>query len=182
MSAAGTISLPIAVAAAAALALLTATAPKARPAPEGRVELEIAATLPMPEGPAALVVLRDRASGTVLPLLVPDGQALGVGARLGRTPESLLGRALDALGARVRAVEIDAAEETSTGARVRLEQAGREVEVPARPSESLALARASGVPIFTNRRLLARSGLTPDELREAHAALTAKASGDPLRL
>ncbi|WP_242345457.1 bifunctional nuclease family protein [Anaeromyxobacter terrae] len=181
MPAAGTISLPIAVAAAVALALLTSAAPN-KPAPAGRVELEVAATLPMPEGPAALVVLRDRASGTVLPLLVPDGEALGAGARLGRAPESLLARALDALGARVRAVEIDAAEETSTGARVRLDQAGREVEVPARPSESIALALASGVPIFTNRQLLAKSGLTPDELRKAHAAMTTKASGDPLRL
>ncbi|WP_242339057.1 MULTISPECIES: bifunctional nuclease family protein [Anaeromyxobacter] len=182
MPAAGSISLPIAISAAAALALLTTAAPKPASAPDGRVELELAAALPMPEGPAALVVLRDRASGTVLPLLVPDGEALGVGARLGRAQESLLGRALDALGARVRAVEIDAAEETSTGARVRLEQGGREVEVTARPSESLALALASRVPIFTSRRLLAKAGLTPEELRESHAALTAKAGDDPLRL
>ena len=111
----------------------------------------------------------------MLPLLVPDGEALGTQAR-GRATDGLLGRALEALGARVREVELDATEETSAGARVRLAQGGREVEVPARPSESIALALAAGVPIFTTRRLLAKSGLTPAELREAHEALSAKAS------
>jgi len=181
MAAAGTISLPLAVVTAAALAVTAAASrPPRAPSEGGRVELVVAAVLPMPEGPAGLVVLRERTSGTVLPLLVPDGEALGTQA--GRATDGLLGRALDALGARVREVELDATEETSAGARVRLAQGGREVEVPARPSESLALALAAGVPIFTTRQLLAKSGLTPAELREAHEALSAKASEPPLRL
>lgn len=183
MSAAGTISLPLAVAAAAVLALAAAgeKKPGARPS-DARVQLEVSAVLAMPEGPAALVVLRDRASGTVLPLLVPDGAALDAGARAGLPPEGLLGRALEALGARVVAVELDAAEETSAGARVRLAQGERQIEVPARPSESLALALAAGAPISTTRRLLAEAGLTPDELHEAHEALVAKAGETALRL
>jgi uncharacterized protein len=183
MPAAGTISLPLAIATAIAVVLPAATAKPPRVARgDGRVELEVAAVLPLPEGPAGLVVLRDRATGTVLPLLVPDGEALGVGAPPSRAPEGLLGRALEALGARVREVELDAAEETSAGARVRLAQGAREVDVPARPSESLALAVASGVPIFTTRQLLAKAGLTPEELHAAHEALAAKASEAPLRL
>lgn len=183
MAAAGTISLPLAVVTAAALAVTAAASrPPRVAAGDGRVELVVAAVLPMPEGPAGLVVLRERAGGTVLPLLVPDGDAIGAGTKAGGAAEGLLGRALDALGARVREVELDATEETSAGARVRLAQGGREVDVPARPSESLALALAAGVPIFTTRQLLARSGLTPAELREAHEALSAKASAPSLRL
>jgi bifunctional DNase/RNase len=183
MTAAGTISLPLAMTVAIALGLPAATSRTPLPAGgDGRVELEVAAVLPLPEGPAGLVVLRDRASGTVLPLLIPDSDALGVGAPLKRMPEDLLGRALEALGARVREVELDAAEETSAGARVRLAQGTRDVDVPARPSESLALALASGAPIFTTRRLMAEAGLTPAELHAAHEALSAKASEEPLRL
>jgi bifunctional DNase/RNase len=182
MPAAGPISLPLAMAAVFGLAL-GAAGSKSRPDREdGRVELEVAAVLPLPEGPAGLVVLRDRATGTVLPLLVPDGEALGVLTPLKRAPEGLLGRALEALGARVREVQLDAAEETSAGARVRLVQGAREVEVQARPSESLALAVATGVPIFTTRELLSKAGLTPAELHAAHEALSAKASETPLRL
>lgn len=181
MPAAGSMSLSLAIAAAVALAVASTGA--SAPAPEGRVELELAAVLPMPEGPAGLVVLRDRASGTVLPLLVPDGQAIGLdGAGATGSPEELLGRALDALGARVREVELEAAEETSAGARVRLTQGGRQVELHARPSESLALAVAAGAPIYTTRRLLADAGLTPEELSRAHEALGAEASDAPLRL
>jgi bifunctional DNase/RNase len=183
MPAAGTISLPLAAAAAAILALVAGgeRTPRA-PHGGGRVTLELAAVLPMPEGPAGLVVLRDRTSGTVLPLLVPDGDALDADARPGAAPEGLLGRALEALGARVLGVEIDAVEETSAGARVRLAQAGREIEVAARPSESLALALAAGATISTTKRLLAEAGLTPDELRHAHEALVAETKAPPLRL
>lgn len=177
---AGWISLPLAIAAALALG---AAGSSPRPAREdGLVELEVAAVLPLPDGPAGLVVLRDRDSGTVLPLIVPDGEALGAGTKAKRAPEGLLGRALDALGARVREVRLEAAEETSAGARVRLVQDGREVEVRARPSESLALALEAGAPILTTRELLAKAGLTPAELHAAHQALSAKASEAPLRL
>jgi hypothetical protein len=182
MPAAGPISLHLAMAAAFGLALGVAGAKPPPARGDGRVELVVAGVLPLSEGPAGLVVLRDRASGTVLPLLVPDGEALGVGAQVRRAPEGLLGRALEALGARVREVELDAAEETSAGARVRLVQGLREVEVPARPSESLALALAAGVPIFTTRELLAKAGLTPAELHAVHESLSAKASEAPLRL
>lgn len=179
---AGSISLPLAIAAALALALGAAGSGPGSAREDGLVELEVAAVLPLPDGPAGLVVLRDRASGTVLPLLVPDGEALGAGTKAKRAPEGLLGRALDALGARVREVRLDAAEETSAGARVRLVQGAREVEVPARPSESLALALEAGVPILTTRELLQKAGLTPAELHAAHQALSAKPGEAPMRL
>jgi bifunctional DNase/RNase len=43
------------------------------------------------------------------------------------------------------------------------------VELPARPSESVALAVAAGVPIVTTRRVLDESGISPEDLVEAHA-------------
>jgi bifunctional DNase/RNase len=125
----------------------------------------------MPQGPAGLLVLRERATGTLLPVLVPDGSALSDTKRKARAADgSLLRRAIEALGGRVQEVEIDRAEESASATRVRLRQGARDVEVPARPSESVALAVAAGARILTTRQLLATAGLTPDELEQASRA------------
>jgi hypothetical protein len=167
-NAAGIVSLPLLFAAGSlALVAASARAPKAR---DGKVVLEVAAVLPMSEGPAGILVLREAGSGTVLPLLVPDAQAMEAGTGGGGAGD-LLGRTLEALGARVSEVEIASAEETRGGARVRLVQGGRELELEASPSESVALAIAAGAPIVAARRLLADAGLTPDELEHARERL-----------
>jgi bifunctional DNase/RNase len=171
MTFAGMLALPVAIAVGSMALFVSAAQPGGRD--EALVELEVAGVFPLPEGPAGLLVLRDKASGTLLPLLVPDGNALGAEAPSRRAPEGLLGRTIEALGAKVREVEIDEAEETSAGSRVRLAQGNRQLEIPARPSESIALALAAGVPILATRRLLAESGLTPEELAETRAELEA---------
>jgi hypothetical protein len=177
MTPAGLLALPLAFAAGSMALYVSAAQPP--PREDGVVELEVAAVLPLPEGPAGLVVLREKGSGTLLPLLVPDGDRLGMAAPSRRAPDGLLGRTIEALGAKVREVEIDEAEETSSGSRVRLAQGARQLEIPARPSESIALALAAGVPILAKRRLLAESGLTPEELAETREEL---AAGPSLKL
>lgn len=176
MTPAAMLALPVAFAASSMALFVSAAQPPARG--DALVELEVAAVLPLPDGPAGLLVLRDKASGTFLPLLVPDGEELELAAP-SRAPEGLLGRTIEALGAKVRAVEIDEAEETSSASRVRLAQGARQIEIPARPSESIALAVAAGVPILATRRLLTESGLTPAELAETKAEL---AAGPSIRL
>jgi bifunctional DNase/RNase len=169
MSSAGLLALPGALLAVA----LGAAAHPAAPA-RGRVELEVAGVLPTPDGGATLLVLREKGARTLLPLVVPGGDARRPDAHGG----GLLGQAIEALGGRVSEVEIDRAEETRSGSRVRLAQGARRLELRARPSESVALALAAGVPIVTTRRVLDESGLTPEDLERAHA----KARGDDTRL
>ncbi len=120
----------------------------------------------MPEGSAAVVVLREKGTQTILPLVVPDGRRFAPGPS--RAP-GLLGEAIEALGARVSEVEIEAVEESSAGARVRLARRGERIELRASPSESIALALAARVPIVTTRRLLDEAGLTPEDLARIHA-------------
>jgi hypothetical protein len=174
---AGMMVLPLALFA-GSLALV-ATAGRA-PADDGRarVELELAGVLPMPDAPAGILVLREKGTDTILPLLVADGRPFAPHGARGDA--GLLGRTIEALGGRVAEVEIERAEESSSGARVRLAQGGKDVELRAVPSESIALALAAGVPIVTTRRLLDEQGLTPEDLARAHAAV----AGDeqPLRL
>ncbi len=125
--------------------------------------LEFAGVLEMPEGPAAILVLREKGARTFLPIIVPDGTAFA-GHGHPHTREGLLGGALKALGARVAEVEIERAEETSSGACIRILQAGKRIELHARPSESVALALSAGAPIVTSRSVIDEAGLTPEDL------------------
>jgi uncharacterized protein len=148
-----------------AASLLTAAA--AQHSVVERIELEVAGLLPIGEGSSAILVLREKGARTILPLVIPAG---GVGEGEGelRGP-GLLGQAIEALGGRVAEVEIDRAEESRSGARVRLAQGERKLEIRGLPSESVALAISANVPILTSRRVLDEAGLTPEDLAKAHA-------------
>lgn len=156
-----------------ALVLTAARAPRGDG--RARVELELAGILPLPEEPAGILVLREKGKETLLPLLVPDGRVFTQRA----SEDGLLGRAIVALGAQVSEVEIQVAEDSASGARVRLAQGGRRVELDAVPSESVALALAQGVPIVATRRLLDEEGLTPEDLARARGRARGR---DMLRL
>jgi bifunctional DNase/RNase len=162
---AGLVALPLALIAGTA-AVVTAAARAPAHDRAARVELEVAGVLPMPEGSAAILVLREKGKDTILPLVVPNGRDFSPGHASG---SSLIGRAIEALGARVAEVRIDRAEESSSGARVRISQNGKELELRAVPSESVALAVSAGVPIVTSRKLLDEEGLTAADLARAHA-------------
>jgi bifunctional DNase/RNase len=145
------------------------------------VELELAGVMAVGGDGACLLVLREKGARTLLPLLLPgvNAQTLGADLRARRTP-GMLGEALRALGARVRDVQIGAAVETVSAARVRLRQGARLLEVPSRPSEAVALAHSAGAPIRATRRLLAEAGLTPEEIERARRR--GPRTGEPLRL
>lgn len=155
-----------------ALALGAARAHGRAPEAGDRVELELAGVLPLPEGPAGIVVLRVKGKDTLLPLLVPNGRSFAPGASGG----SLLGRAIQALGGQVAEVELERAEESAAGARVTLSQGGKRFDLRALPSESIALALDSGVPIVARRRLVDEEGVTPDDLAKAHAHAQGRAT------
>jgi bifunctional DNase/RNase len=65
-------------------------------------------------------------------------------------------------------VELEAPEEATAGAKVRLSRGGQRIELRAAPSESIALAVAAGVPIVASRRLLDEAGLTREDLARIH--------------
>jgi bifunctional DNase/RNase len=159
---AGFVAVPLALLVATTFAATAA----ARTRPRDRVELELAGVLPMPEGTSGILVLREKGQETILPLVVPDGRRFSPGHA--REP-GLLAATIEALGARVAEVELDAVEESSAGARVRLARGAERIELRASPSESIALAVASGVPILTTRRLLDEAGLTAEDLARIHA-------------
>lgn len=157
-------ALPVVLLGAALAVGGAATRPRA--AGDDRIELEVAGLLPLGEGSAALLVLRERASRTILPIVMP-GADVGAGHHELRAP-GLLSEAIEALGGRVSEVEIEHADEARTGAKVRIAQGGRTLEVRGPPAESVALAMSAKVPIVARRRVLDESGLTPEDLAKAH--------------
>jgi hypothetical protein len=165
-TATGMLALPLLLFGGSLALATTATRSPHRNRPAGdRVELELAGVLPLPEGRAGILVLREKGKDTLLPLLVPNGRGFAPGASGG----SLLGRAIEALGGHVAEVEIERAEESSAAARVTLSQAGKRFDLRALPSESIALAVASGVPIVARRSLVDEEGVTAEDLAKAHA-------------
>jgi uncharacterized protein len=182
LPAAGMLALPLALAASLLTLVVGAAQTVPARAPAGRVVLEVAGLLPMPEGESSILVLREKGARTILPVIVSGPAARELSRMLAdRAPGGVLGDAIEKLGARVREVEIAEAEETPSGALIRLAQSGREIELPARPSESVALAVAARAPILTTRRLLDESGLTPEDLTKARDRLHG-ASAHGLRL
>ncbi|ABC81395.1 bifunctional nuclease family protein [Anaeromyxobacter dehalogenans] len=150
--------------------------------PAARVELEVAGVLPMPEGAASILVLREKGAKNLLPLVVPGAQDQDLGRRLrADAAPGLLAETIRALGGRVREVEIASADEGPGGARVRLTQGARRLELPGAASESVALAVSAGAPIFTSRRVMDESGLSPEEVDRARERV-AREGGEPQRM
>jgi uncharacterized protein len=172
-----------------AAALLALVGVAARPVGGGadqRVAMEVAGVLPLQDEGASLVVLREKGAETILPVLVPGSAGRAVasqlrGNRSGAPPPDLLGGTISALGARVEEVEIETAMETAHGARVRLRQGGRALDLEGRPSEGIALAVGSGAPLLARRRLLDRDGLSREDLEQLRQAQRDPKAGE-LRL
>jgi len=168
-------SLPILATAVVAAAVAVTAAPPTAPAPRDMVEMEVAAVFPLDGGEAGLLVLREKGRETLLPIVVGRGEADSIEMRLERrVPErpraqELLENAIGALGARVVRVEIRDASEALYRARVRIAHGGNEIELEARPSDSVALALRASAPIFASRELVRDAGLERDDLRRMEA-------------
>jgi bifunctional DNase/RNase len=115
-----------------------------------------------------VVILKEAARDRYLPIWIGPWEASAIAMKLqGLTPErplthDLFATTLDELGARIdRVVISDLADETFH-ARIILERDGKIVEVDARPSDALALAVRSSVPIFAATAVLEQAALGGD--------------------
>jgi hypothetical protein len=150
-------------------ALLRAASPAAQEARPEMVEMEVAAVVPL-EGQAAVLVLGQKGTGTVLPVFIgqPEGSAIEQGMRRVPTPRplthDLLGEAIAALGARVQRVDIDAFRGSTFHAKVRLAQGARALTLDARPSDAVALAVRVRAPIYADSRIVKGQGVSREEL------------------
>jgi len=172
------------------LASLLAGAASLGGAPPGSggdlVEVEVAGVLPLEMDSGSLLVLREKVTGTVLPIFVGRTEGAALGRRLRRgAPDrpgaaELLDHAIAALGGRVARVAVEGGQAALLHARVTLQQGARRLELEARPSDAIALAVASGAPVYATRRVISEVGLTREELaREHHPGATLAEQAGP---
>jgi uncharacterized protein len=186
------------------LALLVATSAAAAPpshqpprpdaakgaaATKGRafVEMAVAGVVPTPDG--TMVVLVNADEQVLLPLGIGLSEAISIHGRLEHhrfaRPQThdLLDHVLTELGGRIVKVQIDDLREDVFLGTVFIKAGDRVISVDARPSDAIALAVGSGVPILVARAVLDRAALTPDDLLdEPEAAPTpdpAAAAAEP---
>jgi len=123
-----------------------------------------------------VVILKETEHERYLPIWIGPWEASAIAMKLqGLTADrplthDLFAAALEALDARVDRVVISALAEETFHARLFLEQAGRAVEVDARPSDALALAVRAGGRIFALESVLEQAALGADGAAEEGGA------------
>ncbi len=143
--------------------------PSRTPGPD-LLEVEVLGVRALPDGEADMLYLGAKDASAVLPLVVGRAEATAIEMKLrAATPprpltHDLLGKAIEALGARVVRVEIDGLKEGTFYATIRLDQGGKALALDARPSDSVALALRTGAPIFAARKVLDDGGVKRDEI------------------
>ncbi len=74
----------------------------------------------------------------------------------------LLKRVIEALGGIIQYVLVSAIENDTFYARIFIEVDGHEIEIDARPSDSMALAVRAKVPIYVDERVMDEVGILPE--------------------
>jgi bifunctional DNase/RNase len=115
-----------------------------------------------------VVILKDVEQDRYLPIWIGAWEASAIAMRLqGLTAErplthDLFAATLEQLDVRVNRVVISELSEETYHARLYLQRDGQEVEVDARPSDALALAVRTEVPIYAAEAVLAQAALGGD--------------------
>ena len=119
-----------------------------------------------------VVILRDTGHDRYLPIWIGPWEANAIAMRLqGVTPErpmthDLFSLALSELGVTLKRIIVSDLAEDTFRARLLLQVDGRELDLDARPSDAIALAVRSGVPIFATDSVLDRAGVVPEGAEE----------------
>lgn len=119
-----------------------------------------------------VVILRDTGHDRYLPIWIGPWEANAIAMRLqGVTPErpmthDLFSQALSELGVTLKRIVVSDLSEDTFRARVLLQVDGRELDLDARPSDAIALAVRSGVPIFATDAVMDRAGVVPEGAEE----------------
>lgn len=116
-----------------------------------------------------IVVLKDMQSEEerLLPIWIGPFESEAIALKLQGTPvprpltHDLLKSTIESLGATVSHILINDLSDSTFFARIVLQVNGREIEIDARPSDAIALAVRSGVPMYAADIVLDAAGITP---------------------
>ncbi|HZP25040.1 MAG TPA: bifunctional nuclease family protein [Terriglobales bacterium] len=143
------------------------------------VEVKITGLMPDPMTNMPIVVLKDQASGMVLPIWVGAYEANAIALEIEKvtTPRpmthDLLKNLLVGLETTVRKVVVTELRDDTFFAVIWLERDGQSISLDSRPSDALALALRMDCPIFVDDEVLKNSKVAGN--------LSDRASSDELR-
>jgi bifunctional DNase/RNase len=115
-----------------------------------------------------VVILKEKTSDRYLPIWIGPGEADAIAVKLQGVAvprpltHDLLASVINTLGAVVNSIIVNDLKNDTFYARVILDIDGKQLEVDSRPSDALALAVRTGVPIFADESVLDKAGIMLD--------------------
>jgi bifunctional DNase/RNase len=157
-------------------------------APVGYVRTTVLSVVSTEDGGNAVLLSDDHQS--VLPIWIGGSEALTISYRLrGEQPDrplthDLLTTLVSELGGRAVEAHVDELRGDAFVGSMFVEQNGRVLRVDARPSDAIAMALGSGVPIYVSREVLAIAGVSRKDLERSRDETlnTKKRHGEPISL
>ncbi|MEN9798040.1 MAG: hypothetical protein RL653_1736 [Pseudomonadota bacterium] len=147
--------------------------------------MEIRDVVPLPEVNTHAVVLVSDGGELLVPLFVDEETALSVALRLahqrppGPLAPELLSGVLEQVGGKITGLRVDGLDQNEYTGSVRVKQGSREFEISARPTDALALAVESDVPVYASRKVIQQSGITREEIEQLQQGHPPPAPGHP---
>jgi bifunctional DNase/RNase len=115
-----------------------------------------------------VVILKEKVSDRYLPIWIGPAEADAIAVKLQGVAvprpltHDLLGSIIDTLGAAVNSIIVNDLKNDTFYAKVILDVDGKQVEVDSRPSDALALAVRTDVPIYADEAVLDKAGILLD--------------------
>jgi uncharacterized protein len=115
-----------------------------------------------------VVILKEKTSDRYLPIWIGPAEADAIAVKLQGVSvprpltHDLLSSVIDTLGAMVNSIVVSDLKNDTFFAKLILDVDGKQVEVDSRPSDALALAVRTGVPIFAEESVLDKAGILLD--------------------
>ena len=115
-----------------------------------------------------VVILKEKISDRYLPIWIGPAEADAIAVKLQNVAvprpltHDLLSSVIDTLGAVVDSIIVNDLKNDTFYAKVVLDVSGKHVEVDSRPSDALALAVRTSVPIFADESVMDKAGIMLD--------------------
>lgn len=116
-----------------------------------------------------VVILKEKAAERYLPIWIGAAEADAIAVRLQEVAvarpltHDLLRSAIESLGGQVTSVVVNDLANDTFFAHIIVDVNGRQLEIDSRPSDAIALAVRSRVPIFAEESVLDRAGVLLDQ-------------------
>ena len=132
-----------------------------------------------------VVILKEKTADRYLPIWIGPAEADAIAVRLQDVSvarpltHDLLRSVIDALGGQVNCIVVNDLANDTFFARIMLDVNGKSLEIDSRPSDAIALAVRSQVPIYAEEKVLEKAGVLLDKEGEVSAEQINEAMAKP---